>query len=132
LKHPEIARVPWRRLGLWSVWVLLAGIVIYANRLPQLLFGYTTAWPLKTFYAILFISLIFITALYLAVAVLLLGLAWFFLERVFGPGRITAWAGMRAGYYRDALCAAVFGSAAGLGLNRLPGQVFRSPLMRPT
>ena len=132
LKHPEIARVPWRRLGLWSVWVLLASIVIYANRLPQLLFGYTTAWPLKTFYAILFISLIFITALYLAVAVLLLGLAWFFLERVFGPGRITAWAGMRAGYYRDAIYVAVFGAAAVLGLNRLPALFARWPVLRHT
>src|ERR1019366_10801818 len=106
----------------------LAGIVIFANRLPQLLLNYTTAWPLKTFYAILFMSLIFITALYLAVAVLLLGLAWFFLERAFGPGRIPAWAGMRAEYYRDAICVAVFGAAALMGLNRLPGLLSRWPI----
>jgi membrane protease YdiL (CAAX protease family) len=132
LRRPEIARVPWRRLGQRSVWVLLAGIVIYVNRLPQLLSNYSTAEPLRTFYVTLFISLIFITALYLAVAVLLLGLAWFFLERVFGPGCVQPWAGMRAGYYRDALCIAVFGAAAVLGLNRLPGLFLRWPLLRHT
>ena len=132
LKHPEIARVPWRRLGQWSVWVLMAGIVIFVNRMPQIMSNYTTTWPLKTFYAILFISLIFITALYLAVAVLLLGLAWFFLERAFGPGRIPAWAGMRAGYYRDAICVAVFGAAAVMGLDRLPELFSRWPILRHT
>ena len=88
LKSPDVARVPWRALGKLSVLMLLAGIVIYVNRAPQLLLNYTTATPLATFYVILFISMIFITAIYLAGAVLLLGLSWFFLERAFGPGRI--------------------------------------------
>jgi membrane protease YdiL (CAAX protease family) len=131
LKHPEIARVPWHRLGMWSAWVLLAGIVIYVNRFPQLLFSYTTAEPLRTFYAILFISLIFITALYLAVAVLLLGLAWFFLERAFGQGHITL-DGMQAKYYRDALFVAAFGAAAVLGLGRLPALFSRWPALHHT
>jgi hypothetical protein len=132
LKHSEIARVPWRRLGQWSVWVLAAGIVIFVNRMPQIMSNYTTTWPLKTFYAILFISLIFITALYLAVAVLLLGISWFFLERAFGPGRIPTWAGMRAEYYRDAICVAVFGAAALMGLDRLPELFSRWPILRHT
>lgn len=110
--------------------VLVAAIVIYLNRMPQLLTNYTTTWPLKTFYAVLFISLIFITALYLAAAVLLLGLAWFFLDRVFGPGRIAAWIGGRAEYYRDALLVAVFGTAALLGLGRLPALFARWPVLR--
>ncbi len=132
LKNPEIARVPWRRLGLWSVWVLLAGIVIYANRLPQLLSNYQTTSPLRAFYATLFISLIFIMALYPAIAVLLLGLAWFFLERAFGPGCIPLGSGMRAEYYRDAFCVAVFGAAAVVGLGRLPELFSRWPLLRHT
>ena len=89
--------------------------MIFVNRTPQIMLNYTTTSPLKTFYAILFISLIFITALYLAVAVLLLGISWFFLERAFGPGRIPAWVGMQANYYRDAFCVAVFGAAAVTG-----------------
>ena len=132
LKHPEIAQVPWRRLGKWSAWVLLAAIVSFADRAPQLLSTYTTTWPLKTFYAILFMSLLFITALYLAAAFLLLGLSWFFLERAFGRGRIPAWTGMRSEYYRDACCVALFGAAVVIGLERLPGLFARWPLLRHT
>ncbi|MBZ5699146.1 MAG: CPBP family intramembrane metalloprotease [Acidobacteriia bacterium] len=132
LKHPEIAQVPWRRLGKWSAWVLLAAIVVFGNRAPQLLANYTTTWPLKTFYAILFISLLFITAVYLAAALLLLGLSWFFGERAFGRGRIPAWTGMRSEYYRDASCVALFGAAAVLGFERLPGLFARWPLLRHT
>ncbi len=117
-------------LGQWSVCVLVAAIVTFANRTPQLLLSYTTTWPLKTFYAVLFISLLFVTALYLAGAVLLLGIAWFFLDRAFGPGHIPRWSGMSPGYYRDAICVAIFGAAALMGLNRLPGLFSNWPLLR--
>jgi membrane protease YdiL (CAAX protease family) len=130
LKHPEIGQVLWRQLAKWSAWVLLAAIVIFANRAPQLLNNYPTTWPLKTYYAVLFISLLFITAAYLAAAFLSLGLSWFFIERAFGRGRIPSWFGMRAQYYRDALCVGVFGAAAVMGLERLPGLLARWPLFR--
>jgi len=74
--------------------------------------------------------MIFIVAIYLAGAVLLLGLSWFFLERAFGPGRIPAWRGMNAAYFRDAFCVALFGSAAVMGLNRLPALFARWPVLR--
>jgi len=130
LKKPEIARVPWRRLGKWSLWMLLAGIVIFANRVPELLMNYTTSMPLAMYYTILFISLLFAVSLYLAAAVLLLGLAWFMLERAFGPGRIATWSGARAVYFRDAFCVGIFGSAAVLGISRLPVLFARWPLLR--
>src|SRR5258708_2973893 len=110
--------------------MLLAGIVIYVNRMPQLLLKYTTASPLATFYITLFISMIFITALYMAAAVLLLGLSWFFLERAFGPGHLPPWHGVKPGYFRDAFCVALFGSAAVMGLNRFPALFARWPLLR--
>jgi membrane protease YdiL (CAAX protease family) len=132
LKHPEIAQVPWRRLGEWSVWVLVAAIVIFVNRTPQFLASYTTTSPLRTYYIILFISLIFITALYFSAAFLLLGLSWFFIERAFGRGRISSWSGMPADYYRDAFGVAIFGAAALNGLNRLPGLFAHWPLLRHT
>ena len=110
--------------------MLLAGIVIYVNRASQLLMNYTTAWPLKTFYIILFISMIFITALYTSGAILLLGFSWFFLERAFGPGRIPSWRGMRATDFRDAFFVALFGSATVIGLSRLPALFPHWPLMR--
>jgi hypothetical protein len=130
LKSPDVARVPWRALGKLSIFMLLAGIATYVNRAPQLLMNYTTASPLATFYIILFITMIFIVAFYLAGAVLLLGLSWFFLERAFGPGRIPPWRGMNAGYFRDAFCVALFGSAAVMGLNRVPALFARWPLLR--
>ena len=130
LKSPDVARVPWRTLGKLSILMLLAGIATYVNRAPQLLMNYTTASPLATFYIILSITMIFIVAIYLAGAVLLLGLSWFFLERAFGPGRIPPWRGTNAGYFRDAFCVALFGSAAVMGLNRVPALFARWPLLR--
>ena len=130
LKDPEVARVPWRALGKLSVLMLLAGLVLYINRAPQLFLNYTTAWPLSTFYVVLFISMMFIVALYMAAAVLALGLAWFVLERAFGPGRIVPWREMNAIYFRDAFSMALFGSAAVMGLTRLPGLFARWPLFR--
>jgi membrane protease YdiL (CAAX protease family) len=130
LKGPEVARVPWRALAKLSILMLLAALVIYFNRAPQLLVNYPTAMPLSTFYIILSISLIFITAMYVAGAVLLLGLAWFFLERAFGPGCIPSWREANSTYFRDALCVGLFGSAAAMGLARLPALFLRWPILR--
>jgi hypothetical protein len=130
LKNPEIAQVPWRRLAKWSAWVLVAAIIVFVNRAPQLLANYVTTWPLKTYYATLFISLLFLTALYLAAALLLLGLSWFFLERAFGRGHIPLWTGMRPEYYRDACCVALFGTAVVMELERLPELLAHWPLLR--
>jgi membrane protease YdiL (CAAX protease family) len=132
LKSPDVARVPWRPLGKLSVLMLVAALVIFASRAPQLLMNYTTATPLVAFYIVLFISLLFVAALYMAGAALLLGLAWFVLERAFGPGCIPAWRERNAGYFRDAFCVALFGSAAVMGLNRLPALFARWPLWRHT
>jgi hypothetical protein len=121
LKHPDVSRVPWKRLGAWSVWVLAAAIVVFVNRIPQLMTSYTTVMPLAMYYAILAISMIFAVSLYIAAALLSLGIAWFFLERAFGAGSVPGWTGMRSEYYRDAFCVGIFGSTTILGLNRLPG-----------
>jgi membrane protease YdiL (CAAX protease family) len=130
LKSPEVARVPWVPLGKLSLAMLVAGIATYFNRLPALFASYTTAWPLSTFYIILLISMLFITAIYLSGSVLLLGLSWFFVERGFGQGRIPAWGNLNAAYFRDAFCIALFGSSAVMGLNRLPALFARWPLLR--
>jgi hypothetical protein len=89
---------------------------------------YTTATPLSMYYAVQSIVRFFGLSIDMAGAVLLLGIAWFFLERAFGPGRIPAWTGMQAAYYRDAFCVAAFGSMAVMGLNRIPGLFARWPL----
>jgi membrane protease YdiL (CAAX protease family) len=120
LKSPAVARVPWRPIGRLSIVMLLAGIVIYFNRAPQLLLNYSTSMPLIAYYVTLTISLVFATAIYMAGAVLLLGLSWFFLERNFGEDFTPGWTKWNAAYFRDAFCIAAFGSVAVIGLNRLP------------
>ena len=130
LKSPEVARVPWRPVAKISAVLLIAAMASYVNRTPLLLMNYATAMPLATYYITLAISFIFVTALYAAAGVLLLGLGWFFLERAFGPGRIPAWTEWSPAYFRDAFCLGVFGSAAVMGLNRLPALFARWPLLR--
>jgi membrane protease YdiL (CAAX protease family) len=130
LKSPDVARVPWRPLGTLSTLMLIAGIVIYINRVPQLLLNYDTTSPLITYCVTLTISLVFAAAIYLAGAVLLLGLSWFFLERTYGQGFTPGWTELNSTYFRDAFCVAVFGSAAVMGLNRLPLLMARWPILR--
>ncbi len=89
LKHPEIARVPWRRLGQWSVWVLVAAIVIYVNRLPQLLLNYTDDVAAEDVLRHSFHFADFRHGALSGGCGPAAGLAWFFLERAFGPGRIA-------------------------------------------
>jgi membrane protease YdiL (CAAX protease family) len=130
LKSPDVAGVPWRPIGTLSTLMLIAGIVIYINRVPQLLLNYGTTSPLITYYVTLTISLVFAAAIYLAGAVLLLGLSWFFLGRNFGQGFTPGWTELNSTYFRDAFCVAVFGSAAVMGLNRLPLLMARWPILR--
>lgn len=132
LKSPDVARVPWRALGKLSAWMLLASMVISVSRLPQILQSYETATPLVIFYVTRLISVLFLAAIFVAAALLLPGLAWFFLERVFGPGCIPTWREWKPEYFRDAFCVAVFGSGAAMGLNRLPAVFSRWPLLRHT
>jgi hypothetical protein len=110
--------------------VLLAAIVTYVNRVPQLLANYATTMPLKTYYATLSISMIFLIALYFALAYLALGLSWFFTGRTFGPDRIPSWSEMKSEYYRDAVIIGTFGATALAGLTRVPGLFTRWPLLR--
>ena len=132
LKRPEIARIPWRNLTKWSVWVLAAALVIFGNQIPQQLASYPTTTPLAMYIATLSIFRLFGLSLDYAGVVLLLGIAWFFLDRVFGPECIPPLREMSADYYRDALSVAVLGSAAFLGLVRFPALFARWPLWRHT
>jgi hypothetical protein len=129
LKGPMVARVPWIFLGKLSFVLLIAGIAVSVNKFPELLMNYTTAWPLATFYTTLGIGMLFIAAMYASGGVILLGFAWFFMERAFGPGCIPSWRNTSASYFRDAVCLGIFGSAALMGLTRIPALFARWPLM---
>ncbi len=130
LKSPDVARVPWRTLVRLSLLMLLAGVVLFANRLPQLLMSYPTTSSLATYYITEAVVLIFIIGMYVAGSVLLLGFAWFFVERAFGPGCIPAWRETGNAYFRDAFCLALFGSTAVMGLGRVPELFARWPLLQ--
>jgi len=129
LRGLDVAAVPWRRLAKWSLLLFVAGLVVSVNRAPQLLSNYATAVPLAIYTISVIISLLFITALYLAGGSLLLGFAWFFLRRAFGSSW-AVWRGAKAPYYRDAFFIGLFGSGAMLGLDRLPALLEKWPLMR--
>jgi hypothetical protein len=128
LKSPDVARVPWQPLVKISILILLAATTAYVNRLPQFFLSYPTTTPLVVYYVLLCVSYLFLTAIYVAGAVLLLGFAWFFLERGFGSGCIPTWRRMPAAYFRDAFCVGLFGSAAMMGLARVPALFARWPL----
>jgi len=130
LRSPEMARIPWRRLGQWSLWMLLAAIVAFASRIPEMLADYTTTTPLATYYAEQGIFRLFGLSLDYAGIVLLMGIAWYFVDRGFGENRVPAWREMSARYYRDALCVAIFGSATFMGVTRLPGLFGHWPFLR--
>ncbi len=120
LKQPAAAGIPWRRLAVWSLWGLLASVVIRANGVPLILAVYSTDMPFKTFVAVVGISLFLVAAVAYSALFFLFGVAWFFLSRAFGAERLPGWRGMPGAYYRDAFCVALGGAGALLGLSRLP------------
>ncbi len=113
-------RVPWRRLGQWALWGLLASVVATINNLPMLLNRYPTEYPHRTYVAILAITVFLLVSLTFSALFFLFGLAWFFLSRAFGAERLPSWRGMPATYYRDAFWLALAGTGIFLGLERLP------------
>ena len=142
LRSSGVAAVPWRRLAKWSLVLLAAGLVVSANGVPQRLMQYDTAEPLATYIVSVIVSFLFTGALYLAAGPLLLGFAWFFLQRAFksawaiwpafAGGNASAGGRAMAVYYRDAFCSALFGAGAILGLERLPELFARWPLVNHT
>ncbi len=120
LKQPAAAGVPWRRMARWATWGLLAAAIIRINVMPLVLANYPTQFPFKTFMTIVVISDFLIVAFVYSALLFLFGLAWFFVSRAFSRERMPSWSGMPAGYYRDAFCLALCGTAAMLGLSRLP------------
>ena len=123
LRSEAVRSIPWKRLGFWPLWGLLAYIVVFflGNRIPTFLNFYNTAIPYKIMLGGLGVGFILGGALYFSVLALLFGTAWYYALRAFGEERIPKWTGMQPAYYRDAIWIALGGGAALLGLNRLLG-----------
>jgi len=118
----EAARaIPWKRIGIWSLWGLCGYVVVFAfgSRIADLLNLYDTSNPLKFTYAGIAIAVLLGAPLIFGGIALVFGIAWFFAVRAFGEERLPGWLGMPASYYRDAFCIGLGGSAALLGLERV-------------
>jgi hypothetical protein len=123
LRSEAVRSIPWKRLGFWSIWGLLAYVLVFflGNRIPSFLNFYNTAIPYKTMLGGLGVGFILGAALYFSSLALLFGTAWYYAVRAFGDERIPHWSRMPPAYYRDAFWIGLWGGAALLGLNRLLG-----------
>ena len=121
LKSDAARAIPWKRIGLWSLWGLFGYLLVFAfgSRVAELLDVYDTSNPLKFTYAGIAIAVLFGAPFVFGAIALLFGTAWFYATRAFGEEQLPGWAGMPANYYRDAFCIGLGGSAALLGLQRL-------------
>jgi len=121
LKSEAARLIPWRRIGLWSIWGLFGYLVVFllGNRIPSFLSAYNTAIPLKAMYGGIAIGALLGAPLYFGGIALLFGMTWYYAIRAFGEDRLPSWAGMPASYYRDAFWIGSGGAAGVLGLERL-------------
>jgi hypothetical protein len=121
LRSEVASAIPWGRLTRWSIWVALAFYVAFGlgSAVQDLLNGYGTDQSLKLTLAGVGVALLIIGPFYVASMALLFGVAWFFAARRFGRESLPGWLGMPEFYYRDALCIAIGGSAALMGLRRM-------------
>ncbi|MFI5058902.1 MAG: CPBP family intramembrane glutamic endopeptidase [Candidatus Acidiferrales bacterium] len=121
LRSEVVRSIPWKRLGFWSTWGLLAYVLVFflGNHIPTFINLYDTAIPYKTMLGGLGVGFILGAAFYFSALALLFGTAWYYASRAFGEERIPHWINMPPAYYRDALWIGLGGGAALLGLSRL-------------
>ncbi len=123
LRSEEARSIPWRRIGGWGLWGLIAYVMLFAfgDRIANFMNAYQTAIPFKTMLAGLTIGVVLGAAVYFGGITLVFGMAWYFAKRAFGEERLPGWSGMPGAYYRDALWIGLGGSAALIGISRLVG-----------
>jgi membrane protease YdiL (CAAX protease family) len=121
LRSDAARSVPWKRLGLWSIWGLFAYVLVFllGDRIPSSLSSYSTAIPYKTMLGGLGVGFILGGAFYFSALAFLFGTAWYFAIRAFGEECIPHWTNMPPPYYRDSFWIGLGGGAVLLGLNRL-------------
>jgi hypothetical protein len=119
LKSPQIAAVPWRRIAVWSLVILAAALLRFITLEPLYLLMYRTDQPFATFVGTLLISQTLGAVLFYSVAILVLGLASFFVVRAYGSDCLPFSHALPGTYYRDAILVMLSGWAVTVGLHRL-------------
>jgi len=119
LKHPSAAAVPWRKFSKWALAALIAFVCWVFTNIPQYMSRYPTENPLSTYLGMTAVSFVLGSAAVYGLVFVLLGLAWFFIARIYGPDALPFSGAMPALYYRDALVAGASGFAIVAGLSRL-------------
>ncbi len=121
IKSPLMREVPWKRLILWGLVGLAAYILVIftGDQIPQQISRYQTSMPLKFLFGGLGIGFLIGGIFYLAVIVVLFGMAWFFLREAEPGAQFLGWTGMPGWYYRDALLIGLGGTAALVGFRRI-------------
>ena len=121
LRSDAARSVPWKRLGFWASWSLLAYLVNLAcgSNIANALNTYQTAIPFKTMIGTLAVGFLLGIPFYFGAFALLFSVAWYFGTVAFGRERLPSWLGMPSAYYRDALAIGLGGSAVLAGLQHL-------------
>jgi membrane protease YdiL (CAAX protease family) len=121
LKSEAARAIPWRRIGLFSLWGLggYLAVFLFGDRFASILNLYNTAVPLKTTFGLLFIAGLLGALFNLGGIALLFGMAWYFAARAFSSERLPGSARQTSEYFRDALWIGLGGAAGLLGLERL-------------
>jgi hypothetical protein len=121
LKSEAARTIPWRRIGLFSLWGLGGYLAVFllGDRIAVFLDGYNTAIPFKMMFAGIAIGALLGALFNMGGIALLFGMAWYFAARAFGAERLPGSSRMPAEYYRDALWIGLGGATGLLGLERL-------------
>jgi Type II CAAX prenyl endopeptidase Rce1-like len=121
LKSEAARGIPWKRIGLFSLWGLGGYLAVFflGDRIASFLNLYNTAVPFKTTFLLLSIAGLLGALFNLGGIALLFGMAWYFAAHAFGAERLPGSARWPAEYYRDALWIGLGGAAGLLGLERL-------------
>jgi hypothetical protein len=121
LKSEAARGIPWKRIGLISLWGLGGYLAVFllGNRIATFLNLYNTAVPLKATFGLLFIGGMLGALFNIGGIAVLFGMAWYFAARAFGAERIPGSARQPPEYFRDALWIGLGGAAALVGLDRL-------------
>jgi hypothetical protein len=121
LKSEAARAIPWRRIGVFSLWGLGGYVAVFllGDRIANFLEAYNTAIPFKMMFAGIAIGALLGALFNLGGIALLFGMAWYFAVRAFGVERLPGGSRMPVEYYRDALWIGLGGTAGLLGLERL-------------